>query len=414
MIQRLSLRPQHIVLNFSEGHKKIAEYFLHLIPLIFISLIVSAHERLLSKTMIGSETLFELFLNVALISPWIAQACCFPLYSEIGKEIFQNGDNNTAKIHFYIIRKFFLFPFVSCLLIGFYSFHFLHHSFLFSLSLFFLCLLQILFAQFMVLPLLQRNFKLWLLGWFSYLLVFYLFNTAWYLAPILGILCIVLVTKSWKDRKNFTITYRNYLLSYLCGLFIGLVLWVDKINLYLSQPEKNISSYIFISLLPSLLGLNYFTIFCLERIRESFKRTIRSVHSEPIKKYVKRRNFTYSLVVKSYFDLTLILFILSIITIVYAKLVYHLNLKLLLFGHAFSLMMTLITVFLNHLLLLRAFKPFIKIMIVIFLTLTLLPFSHDQTPYYYMSFIAFITITYFSLKETKRKWLDTHQVYLSF
>jgi hypothetical protein len=414
MIQRLSLRSQDIVLNFSQGHKKIAEYFLHLIPLIFISLTVSAHEVALTKTIIGRETLFELLLNVALISPWIAQACCFPIYVEIGKEIFQNGEENTTKLHFFIIRKFFLFPLISSLMIGFLSYYLLKHTFLFSVSLFILCLLQILFAQFMVLPLIQRNFKLWIMGWICYLVTFYLFNTYWYRAPLMGILSIFVFTKSWKHWMNFNISLRSFFLSYFCGLFIGIVLWIDKINLYISQPEKNISSYIFIALLPSLLGLNYFYIFWLNKIRESFKRTIQSIHSEPIKKYIKRRNFTYSLVLRSYLDLTLFLVAFSCVSVFFSTTFYNLNLKLLILSHAFTFLMTLLTIFLNNLLLLRAFGPFMKIFVFFILTLFLLPLNHEKTPYYLISFLSFISLTYFSLKESKRKWLDTHQVYLTF
>jgi hypothetical protein len=166
--------------------------------------------------------------------------------------------------------------------------------------------------------------------------------------------------------------------------------------------------------LPSLLGLNYFYIFWLNRIRESFKRTIHSIHSETIKKYIKRRNFTYNLVLRSYLDLTFILIGLSCLTVFFSSTFYHLNLKLLVLSHAFSILMTLLTVFLNNLLLLRAFAPFLKIFVFILLTLLLLPLNHEQTPYYLLSFLSFISITYFSLKESKRKWLDPHQVYLTF
>jgi hypothetical protein len=414
MIQRLSLRSQDIIVNFSQGHKKIAEYFLHLIPLFFISFIVSVNEKKISTTTIGKESLFELLLIVALISPWIAQASCLPIYVEAGKEIFMNGNHKTVQLHFYLIRKFFIFTLCLCFLISSTIFFSTNHSLLFSISVFCLCFFQVMFAQFMVLPLIQRDLKLWIIGWISYLLAFYFFIQFWYLPPLFGALSIFIKSGSWKELNSFKVPIYHYLLHFFCGLFMGLVLWIDKIILYLKNPETDISSYIFVSLIPSLLSLNFFYLFRLERIRESFKRTIYSINSESIKKYVRRRNFNFEIVIQSYIDLIFFLLFSSFITILIATKFLELNLNLIFWSHIFSFLMTILTVFLNNLLLLRAYGTFFKILFFIFLSITLFPLYQKANGYYLISVLSFLAITYIALKLTKSKWLNPHQVYLSF
>ncbi|MFZ4712727.1 MAG: hypothetical protein ACOYL6_03360 [Bacteriovoracaceae bacterium] len=410
----LGLRFLDIVSIVPQNYRKICEYFIQLVPLVVISIIISYHRQSFLDQQVGNRPVFDLLLAGAVLAPWLAQACCMPLYIELGQEIYVNGKIRTASMLYHLIRKNLYAPLILTTLGGLLFRTFYPVPWMFTLSLILICFCQVLFSQFMVLPLTLKRFDIWLLSWGGYFLALAIFPQLWFLPPLSGIIVIILVAPKSTGEKAFKTSKRNYMFWLLCGLIVGLILWFDKVTFYLLQKEQTNPLYIFISLIPSLLALNYFYIFRLPQLEKVLTNTISSINNKSIQHYLEWKNYTYLLVKQTFFEILGLLVFFSCISCTMAIVAEKMDWKMVLLTHLLTLFMTIITVIFNTLLLLRAFSLFFKMAAALFFFFLLVVWrGQDQMIFFEHYLMAFCYIAFMFVLMARRKWKRPHLSYFS-
>jgi hypothetical protein len=398
----------------SPKYRKLTEYFIQLIPLIIISLLISLNQEHLIQQKIGSRNAFELLLATAIAAPWLAQACCMPLYIELGAEIYSQGAGRTPALLSYLMMKF-VWPVLTLTTIVTLIFKtYLGFDFLFSLNFFGLCILQIFYSQFMVLPLTLKRWDIWLASWISYFMTLAIFPSLWLLPPFIGILTIKVLNPKATGNFHFKLKTKVYLFWLGNGLLVGLVLWFDKVAFYLSSGKDLNPLFIFISLIPSLLALNYFFIFRLPVLEKSLSSTISSINHRSIQQFMKLKSSTYNMVKKTFIEVSLLLIFFSIISCLASIYYYGLDVRMSILSHILTILLTLISMILNTMLLLRVFKLFfcMSLGLLFFFSLSLW-LAKDYEIFYRKYLVEFILIALFIVLTARRKWKTPHLSYFN-
>ena len=408
----LGIRFLDVVRLVPKSYRKVCEYFVQLIPLIVISLIISYHQDVLVHLHVGGKSVFDLLLAGAVAAPWIAQACCMPLYIELGQEIYTHGRGQTVPLLYHLIRKNCFIPLLMTGVVA-YIFHTIHNYNLeFTLHLVLVCVLQVFFAEFMVLPLTLKRFDIWLSSWIAYFLTLALLPTLWFLPPLMGILTIIVVAPKATAKRTYKTSRKTYLFWVLCGLIVGLILWFDKVIFYLLRNGELSPLYIFISLIPSLLALNFFYIFRLPKLEKVLTNTISSINNKSIHHYMEWKKYAYLLVKQTFFEILGLLIVLSSISCTVAILIHNMEWKLVILSHILTLIMTIITVIFNTLLLLRVFNLFFKMAFGFFVFMSLVVWKGQTHLLFYQSYlIAFSVIAFVFVLMARRKWKSPHMNY---
>lgn len=138
---------------------------------------------------------------------------------------------------------------------------------------FVLGVLNIAFAQLLVIPNLAKNRIIWFIAWLGYTLALYFFPVIWFLPPLVGSL--ILLVSLGKDLVHLLhfarIPIKDIALDALRGFFTGSIIWADKYMLFLvTGGEINVVA-IYLSLIPCVIAYNYFFVVEADRVNASIQ-----------------------------------------------------------------------------------------------------------------------------------------------
>ncbi len=405
-----------IVRRLPRGFKSTIFYFFQLVPLLAISLIINSHQSYFSLHQVGDKTLFDLFLIVAITVPWLAQACCLPLYILLGEEIYTHGALSAKSRIIDLVLKNILFLLVLLSLVTIIVAFEFSSDLYFLINYFLLTFVQILFSQIMVLPQSLKRYDIWFLAWVIYCGSMYLLPQLWVAPSLICILLVLILSPGpFKYKPEL---FKNVKFKYFtwgsAGLVMGFTLWLDKFILFISGLVVNSEMLIFISLIPSVLILNYFYIFRLPILEKALTKTITAINSTSIRHYIKLRDKSYVTAKIILIELVIFHILVSFYCLKISSVVLTMPLSELVPIFTYTMLMTLINIVLNALILLRSMVVFFRIAIILTIINTSFYFlANSQIQFYeYFSYLLLCMFGLFVFL-ARKKWRRPYLSYFS-
>jgi|GEM_PF-5003792 len=263
----------------------VLRYFILLLPVILITLCIQENNHLIQLHSIGNISLLNFLLVGGLLSPCLAQ---FILFSQLEATRKTTGDNRRKVIlkSFFqslptVTISAFIFSLALVLLVK-ASFHINN---LVGLHLLNLLVLNCSFVAFIGLLDRLKMRIYWGVVWLIYIAHFYLFPILYWLPPLAG--SIMTMALIW--RKRFPLGAINlggiFNFSGMKGLLLAGIIWLDKIILYLTKPDLFNPEYIFLSLIPCVLTLNFYYVFVQRKLEKAINNLIWGINNYTISHY---------------------------------------------------------------------------------------------------------------------------------
>ncbi|MGH3572001.1 MAG: hypothetical protein ACRDR6_18525 [Pseudonocardiaceae bacterium] len=264
--------------------RSIVQLVLHLWPVGILTLIYPIASQRMAGAAVGGATLTSLLLAVSLTVPWLSQGVCMPLYREIGP-LIPEGDTDKIRRRFCEVWPLTFARSLPTILLFAVPVELATHWSMTTMSAYVvLCVLDLAFAQSLVLTNIGQHRFGWALAWTGYALPLLVFPTAWFLPPLLGLAPqLILLRRFWRVRP-FALDPMDMLRDVVRGLLLGSVLWADKLFYFLEDGNHFAVETVFLALLPAVLAYNYYFI----RLAPGFDFSVASLRAamekEPISK----------------------------------------------------------------------------------------------------------------------------------
>ncbi len=388
------------------------EYLLHLAPVILVSIVFLFLRESVLSSKIGNKTFSEFIQVVAISVPWLTQLACMPLYASIGNKVYRHGRRIIPSALIGKIPIVFSLSLLFVILLTPILRHYLAWDDVFTRNYVISCALHILFAQLMIFAVMLKKWPIWICAWIIYSLAFILFPEIWYLPPLLSALfnLFFLLKKLTVMPK---IEWESKVLGWMTrGLVTGLVLWLDKILLFVMRPQEFNSSIVFFSLIPNILVVNYFYILKSPLIEKHLTRTIEMISKGSIEEFLALKLETYNVVRVSLINLLVINFFISGICLVLASLIYPSQASLIHVTFLFSLILTFSIILLNVLVLVKAYWHFSVFGVTYLTIVTLLFMSTLPLIAILNSLLVILIISAFILYIlTLKRWTTPHRLF---
>lgn len=206
---------------------------------------------------VDSISTVALILSASLITPWLSQIVCMPLFAAL------SGKPEQDRLASAWLSRW---PFVAAaslpvagmfgaavgVTLGWNS------AAIGALML--LCALNALFSQSLVVGILQRNYLPWAVAWFTFALALVVLPKVWFLPPVAGLFTqLVYLAGTRPARPRLRVT-RGVLLQFVKGMLIGAVLWSDKLFFYIRSPRDFQARYVFLAVMPAIVAYGYYFV----------------------------------------------------------------------------------------------------------------------------------------------------------
>lgn len=391
---------------------QLLKFFIQLVPIILTSLALYCIKEKVEHIQVGNKSFYEFLMLVALSAPVLSQLACTPLYIKLGDEIYKNGKKRIPDLLLSGIPTLWLMGTLTALAISLIFHFFSDWSFILSMFFVLSCSLHILFAQLMIYGSLLRRWKLWVGAWLMYASALVTFPEQWFLAPILASLFIfsgILVRIENLPRPTFE---KKFIWGMLRGLALGLILWIDKLILYATDPKSFDPAVVFTALIPTVLVLNYYYVFITPRIEKSLESVIRSMATDPVKVFMEKRHKTFQLIRKSIMHVALINLIINVLFTTFALRYSPAAPKFIKLIYLHSAMITFSSVILNGLLLVRSYKTFYFFCVYYFILVAISFALFDAVTVYIVVTKLFLAAVIWLIYTTLKKWEEPQFIYL--
>ncbi|MBS4941452.1 MAG: hypothetical protein KHZ68_07290 [Rothia mucilaginosa] len=283
-------------------------FLLYVSPVALLTTIFPIVTPTINRYNLDGVPLIQVILAASITVPWLSQAACLPLYRAIQMEHkkiedarqglrihaetlehqlkraearavrarmsepqFQDITDLTAFTRNWLYLFFMTMPLV--LLFAIPVALVLHWSPTAFGAFFVLGVLNIAFAQLLVIPNLAKNRIIWFIAWLGYSLALLCYPVIWFLPPLVGSL--ILLVSLGKDLVHLLhfarIPLKDIALDALRGFFTGSIIWADKYMLFLvTGGEINVVA-IYLSLIPCVIAYNYFFVVEADRVNASIQ-----------------------------------------------------------------------------------------------------------------------------------------------
>lgn len=285
-------------------------FLLYVSPVALLTVAFPFVTPILSKNYVGSVPLIQIILAASIVVPWLSQAVCMPIYralesehlkvedarrevqeeaailkrdhkSKEAQELLATLDTDPKYQHISELRAFsrhwgylylvglpiaFLFAIPVVLV--------LHWDMVALVSFLFLSMLNVAYAQLLIVPNVAKNRPLWFFAWVGYTIVLLTLPTVWFLPPLVGSAILFSgIGREIKQLFHFSrlplgAAYRDV----IRGLLTGSILWADKYVLFLVTNGKIDVIAIYMSLVPCVIAYNYFFVVESNRVNGSIQR----------------------------------------------------------------------------------------------------------------------------------------------
>ena len=262
----------------------------------------------LGRYRLGDVPLVHVILAASITVPWLSQAACMPIYRAIElehKRVAKNRQELTERLETELkegtvekVRQLkallktpayqrvsdvaafarnwpyiYLTTLPLIILFALPLIFIMHWSASAVASYLVLSVLNLAFAQLLVLPSLAKNQVDWFFAWLGYAAALLFFPIFWFLPPTAGIIVLLLcLRKNIRQLKVFSRTPIIHVAQdALRGFLTGSVLWADKYVLFVAAHGQINVVAIYISLIPCVLAYNYFFVVEADRVNASIQ-----------------------------------------------------------------------------------------------------------------------------------------------
>jgi hypothetical protein len=276
--------------------RSILQLVLHLWPVGILTLIYPIASQRMAGTAVGGVTLTLLLLAVSLTVPWLSQGVCMPLYREIGP-LIPEGDVDKIRRRFCEVWPLTFAQSLPTILMFAIPVQLATQWSTKTMSAYVvLCVLDLAFAQSLVLTNIGHQHFGWALAWTGYAAPLLVFPTAWFLPPLLGLVPQLVLLRRFLRVRLIALDLVDVLRDVVRGLLLGSVLWADKLFYFLRDANRFAVETIFLALLPAVLAYNYYFV----RLAPGFDSSVASLRvameKEPISKLGKYSQELFALV----------------------------------------------------------------------------------------------------------------------
>ena len=272
----------------------------------------------LGKYRLGDVPLVHVILAASITVPWLSQAACMPIYRAIElehKRVAKNRQKLTERLETELkegtvekVRQLkallktpayqrvsdvaafarnwpyiYLTTLPLIILFALPLIFIMHWSASAVASYLILSVLNLAFAQLLVLPSLAKNQVDWFFAWLGYAAALLFFPIFWFLPPTAGIIVLLLcLRKNIRQLKVFSRTPIIHVAQdALRGFLTGSVLWADKYVLFVAAHGQINVVAIYISLIPCVLAYNYFFVAEADRVNLVIKKLWSTFEEKP-------------------------------------------------------------------------------------------------------------------------------------
>ena len=294
-------------------------FILYISPVALLTTIFPLVTPEMSRQTIGGVSLTSIILAASITVPWLSQAVCLPLYRAIEAEHKAIADAREAvriEADFaHDRRKFQLEKELRASLndaryqdisdIAAFTRSWLYIflvtaplTLLFALPLAFILgwsgealitflilgVLNVAFAQLLMIPNLSKNRWVWAIAWGGFTAALYFFPLVWFLPPTVGsIILLIALGKDIAHLFHFRIVpLKNIAGDALRGFLTGSVLWADKYVFFIAANGTIDVVAIYLSLIPTVIAYNYFFVAEAESINSVIARMWTLFDSTPL------------------------------------------------------------------------------------------------------------------------------------
>ena len=283
-------------------------FLLYVSPVALLTTVFPIVTPTINRYNLDGVPLIQVILAASITVPWLSQAACLPLYRAIQMEHkkiadareglrihaetlehqlkraearavrarmsepqFQDITDLTAFTRNWLYLFFMTMPLV--LIFAVPVALVLHWTPTAFGAFFVLGVLNIAFAQLLVIPNLAKNRIIWFIAWLGYTLALLFFPKEWFLPPLVGSL--ILLVSLGKDLVHLLhfarIPLKDIALDALRGFFTGSIIWADKYMLFLVTGGEINVVVIYLSLIPCVIAYNYFFVVEADRVNASIQ-----------------------------------------------------------------------------------------------------------------------------------------------
>lgn len=262
--------------------RSILQLVLHLWPVGILTLIYPIASQRMAGTAVGGVRLTSLLLAVALTVPWLSQGVCMPLYRAIGP-LIHDGDMDKIRSEFCEVWPLTFAQSLPTILLFAIPVQLATQWSMKAMSAYVgLCVLDLAFAQSLVLTNMGHHRFGWALAWTGYAAPLLVFPTAWFLPPLLGLVPHLVLLHRFLRVRLIALDRIDVLRDVVRGLLLGSVLWADKLFYFLRDANHFAVETVFLALLPAVLAYNYYFVRLAPGFDSSVASLRAAMENEPI------------------------------------------------------------------------------------------------------------------------------------
>ena len=253
------------------------ELLLHLSPVILLTTVFPIASSRIAGESVGGVSLTAMLLASSLTVPWLSQAVCLPLYRGIGP-LVEAGDTVALQARFMAVWPLVLLRAVPVVAVFALPVQIVMQWPLSALAVYCaLCVLHLAFAQSLVLTNVGGRRRMWAVAWTAYAVALLVAPAWWFLPPLVGLLTqlVPLWRQLGEARRPHVLDRRDVAADLLRGLFVGAVLWADKLVFFLAADGEFAVQTVFIALLPAVLAYNVYFV----ALAPSFDRSVATLRA---------------------------------------------------------------------------------------------------------------------------------------
>lgn len=258
------------------------QLILHLWPVVTLTTVYPVASRRMAGHEVGGVALTTFLLAVALTLPWLLQGVCMPLYRAIS-DLVNTGDDLALRRGFVAAIPASVVQSIPFILISGLPLIVILHWSPAAVGMFYLLMVvQVLFAQSLVLANVNRSRLGWVWGWSAYAVTIMVVPTWYWLPPIAGLLTQLVPLRrqlfTWPARFDL----RGVLTDVPPGLLLGVVMWGDKLFYFYHSRGDLPVIILFIASLPAIIAYNFYFVCRSPDFESSVKRLHVALQNEPL------------------------------------------------------------------------------------------------------------------------------------
>ncbi|MCA2215462.1 hypothetical protein [Jidongwangia harbinensis] len=279
-----------------------AGLLLHLWPVVTLTAVYPIASTRMAGHQVGGVDMTVFLLAVALTLPWLLQGACLPMYRSIGALVHE-GDVTAMRRGFCAAVPGTIVQAVPAVLISALPLVVLLHWSPRAIGAFVgLLVLDVMFAQSLVLANVTRARGEWVAGWSAYAAAVFIAPTWWWLPPLAGLLTQMVPLRRHLLTRPVWLGARTAAGDMAQGVLLGAVMWGDKVFYFYRTDGDFPVITLFLASLPAIIAYNFYFVCRSPDFDSSIKRLHTAMENEPLNRLQAHSEAVYRTAIRSMQD----------------------------------------------------------------------------------------------------------------